>query len=173
MNRFVFIFSVLLRAHSAIVGCETEDEVDQRSNDSQVGPTLIDQLRINYLKLDRDLWDDIKFHLTENTTKIDDYSMFDQIRNRHLQFLSQNFHEFGIELNLCEREDELIFDAINKINFSVDHARLKDLSDFTDLQDKLKIILIAQDHLDLAPQLNYLFEFIASYGEYFQYVSSR
>lgn len=166
MNYSIFILAVWLRVHSAVVSCEPEDG-------SQNGPTFIDQMRIDYLKLERDLWNDIKFHVFENTTTNDDFSMLDQLRNHHLQFLSKNFYEFGIELNLFEREDEIIFDAINKINYSVVHARLKYLKDFNDLQNQLKIVLIAQDHLDLTPQMNYLFEFIASYGEYFQFVSSR
>lgn len=169
MNCFILIFAVWLRVHSAVVSCEPANSVA----DSLNGPTFIDQMRIDYLTLEQDLWNDIKFHVFENTTTNDDFSMLDQLRNHHLQFLSKNFYEFGIELNLFEREDEIIFDAINKINYSVVHARLKYLKDFNDLQNKLKIVLIAQDHLDLTPQMNYLFEFIASYGEYFQFVSSR
>lgn len=171
MNCFILIFAVFFRVLFAIFVCKTGDCVGYGPDESQYEPTFIDQKRIDYLKLERDLWNDIKFHVCENTTKNDDYSMLDQLRNHHLQFLSQNFHDFGVELNLFEPEDEIIFDAINKINYSVDHARLKYLKDFNDLQDELKIILIAQDHLDLTPQMNYLFEFIASYGEYFQYVS--
>lgn len=163
MNCFSFVYVTLLGVISVVVCCDP-DYVPS-------GATLVDQMRNDYLKLERDLWNDIKFHVCENTTKSDDFSMLDQIRNHHLQFLQKNFHEFGIELNLCDREDEIVFDAISKINYSVTHARVKYLKDFTDLQDKLKIILIAQDHLDLTPLMNYLFEFIASYGEYFQYVS--
>lgn len=169
MNCFILIFAILLRVHFAVISCEPEAGVD----DSRNGPTFIDQMRMDYLKLEQDLWNDIKFHVFENTTSNDDFSMLDQLRIHHLQFLSMNFYEFGIELNLFEREDEIIFDAINKINYSVVHARLKYLKDFNDLQNKLKIVSIAQDHLDLTPEMNYLFEFIASYGEYFQFVSSR
>lgn len=166
MNSFVLTFAIFVRVSFVRSHC-----IDYEAILSPIGPTFIDQLRIDYLKLERDLWNDIKFHLYENTTRNDDNSMIDQIRNHHLQFLSQNFHDYAIELNLFEREDEIIFDAINKINYSVDIARLKYLKDFTDLQDELKMILIAQDHLDLTPEMNYLFEFIATYGEYFQYVS--
>lgn len=174
MSSIVLIFIVLLRVFLVIASCERRngDANDApESDDLPNGPTFIDQMRIEYLQLEHDMWNDIKFHISENTTKSDDFSMLDQIRNHHLRFLSRNFHEFGCELNLFEREDEIIFDAINKINYSVVHARLKYLKDFANLQDKLKMILIAQDHLDLTPQMNYLFEFIASYGEYFQYVS--
>lgn len=171
MDCIVFVFAIFLRVVFAMIVCDTTDGDDYKLRQPQNKPTFIDQMRINYLQLEHDLWNDIKFHVFENTTKSDDISMLDQIRNHHLRFLQKNFNEFGVELNLFEREDEIIYEAINKINLSVDYARLKYLKDFIDLQDKLKIILIAQDHLDLTQEMNYLFEFIASYGEYFQYVS--
>lgn len=111
-------------------------------------PSLVDSLRRHYLSLDADLWKliasgtDISFVLT-------------QIHIIHRTFLSENFHEFNVQLASTDEQQLKLFDSFNAINTSVS-VLLKNYLHTNPLEfDEKKSLRVAQiqenqtQHLDI------------------------
>lgn len=148
-----------------------EQPINETINLSMNDMTYIGWLRHQYIKLESQLWSEIDFHLNGNYVQNDEIDLIKMIRISHSIFLSGNFRENAINLNLFDSHDEILFDCIATINNSVQMAKKTYLKDLNAIETELKIMLVVQDHFELKRQLNDIYEFIASNEYYFKSVS--
>lgn len=140
------------------------------NNTSQL--TFVNWLKQQYIQMESQLWNEIDFHLRENDDDDHDgVDLIEMIRISHSIFLSGNFRENSIDLNLFDAYDEILYDCIATINDSVRSAQKSYLNSHGSIENELKTMLVVQDHLELRKQLDDIYEFIASNVNYLNRVS--
>lgn len=158
----ILVFVKYVYSNIDINSVAIEKNQDNISNETE----FIYEQQQDYWRLEQSLWDNIKYREYDT-----DFEMLDKIRVMHLNFLSRNFHEHAIALNLFNHSDEILFDSLNAINISVKIAKSEYLNDYKAITNELKTILIAQDHLSLEKQMNYFYDYFTSNDAYFKNVS--
>lgn len=133
--------------------------------------TYINWLQCQYIKMADLLWSEIEYHLNDGTIDSEKFDLLEMIRVSHGIFLTGNFHENAIDLNLLNPYDQILFDCIFKINSTVDIAKQTYLTNEHLLQNELKVLLLVQDHFELKKILDDIYELFTTNVKYFEEVS--
>lgn len=144
------------------------EAINQTLNVSPFGFTLINQLKQQYINIEQLLWYVIDNRLN---AEIEEINLLQMVHMSHAIFFNGNFRENGIDLNLFNPYDEILYESIMAINQSLCTAHKTYLNDPDTLDDELNIMLIVQDQLLLRKTLDNIYEYISSNGDYMRSVS--